>query len=146
MTIPPHADILQYTAEELRRVVIDAARACEAWTKGPTPSVSPKLSQSFPYGLLELNRLSQPPRFSPGGRFLAYMENEHQLRLVDLRNDGCVRWVHDIREDCISPEVVQALMISYEICVTKSGSLLLAYISRMEHNAQYFQYVPCFSL
>ena len=127
LVIPPQADVKQYTADQLRRAVIDAIRACEAWSKGPKPSIRPKLSLSFPYGPVAVARDSQPPRLSPGGRFLAHMASGHHIQVVDLHNNGQVIWVHDIYKDCKPEKLDRAIIATYDIGVTKSGSLIIAY-------------------
>ena len=139
LTIPPHADVLHYSAEELRRAVIDAMRACETWTKGPSPSICPKLSLSLPSGPKVFTHSSRPPQLSPGGRFLAFVGSESWLQVIDLHNNGRIVWVYDTREDCVA-DGADVSIAKHQICVTKSGSLVLAYISRMEHDRQQFRY------
>ena len=83
--IPPCAKIEDYSAEQLRRIVVEAVRVRDSWTKGPSPSVRLERKQTITLkpAISKGSRLS--PKFFPGGRFLVIVDGLTQLRVIDLQ-------------------------------------------------------------
>ena len=55
------------------------------------------------------------------------MASEYHIKVIDLHHNGQVVWIHNIRKDCVSRKLTPLIFSTFDIGVTKSGSLVLVY-------------------
>ena len=128
--LPPSANIAELSAEQLRRVAIEAVQIRDSWTKGPSPSIHLELKQTIVRNPAASVPSLLPHRFFPGGRFLAALDSFRRLRVIDLHDGGRLVWGHDLDSDVpyelIDP-VDSDLGYDYDVGVLEDGTLIVAY-------------------
>ena len=125
--LPPSANIKEYSAEQLRRIAIEAVRIRNSWTSCRSRSSCLERKDTILRNPTASEESSLPPKLFPGGRFLVVLDSRTQLRVIDLHDSGRAVWVYDISSDSVSEPVRGAMFYAYDVCMLEDGSLVLAY-------------------
>ena len=128
--LPPSTNIAELSTEQLRRIVIDAVQIRDSWTKGPSPSVRLERKQTIIRNPDASAPPPLPPKFFPGGRFLAMWDDLMQLRVIDLHDGGRLVWAYDFASDFQNDhpnEDVYLCPCSYDAGMLGDGTLVVAF-------------------
>ena len=135
--LPPSTNIEKLSAEQLRRIVIEAVQIRDSWTKGPSPSVHLEKKQIIVRNPAASVSPILPPSFFPGGRFLAVWDSR-RLRVVDLHDGGRLVWAYDLASDVQHDQNETIEPRCYGVGMLEDGTLVVAHcVSATENDGTY---------
>ena len=128
----PSVKLEELSAQQLRRIVIEAVQIRDSWTKGLSPSAHLELKQTIVRNTDEDEQVRLPirPLFFPGGRFLAISNNHMWIRVIDLHDGGRLVWAYDFASDFQNDhpnEDVYLCPCSYDAGMLGDGTLVVAF-------------------
>ena len=133
-SLPPYAKIEEYSAEQLRRIAIEAVRIRDSWTKGPSPSVRLEQKQTIARNPTASEEPPQPPKFFPGGRFLAFFDSRMLLQIIDLHDAGRLALTYYLLSEHRPDRDEDVVLYSYDVGMLEDGTLVLAYDAMVREN------------
>ena len=137
--LPPSTNIEELSAERLRRIAIEAVQIRDSWTKGPSPSVHLEQKQTIVRNPAANVVLPLPPKFFPGGRFLAVWDSRERLRVIDLHDGGRLVWDYDFTSDLRHDHEDQDIEpYTYDVGMLEDGTLVVAYSITLDNDDTYY--------
>ena len=133
----PSVKLEELSAQQLRRIVIEAVQIRDSWTKGLSPSAHLELKQTIVRNTDEDEQVRLPirPLFFPGGRFLAISNNHMWIRVIDLHDGGRLVWAYDLASDFRHDHEDEAIKpSSYDVGMLEDGPLVVAYSVSLGEN------------
>ena len=133
--LPPSVKLEELSAEQLRRIAIEAVQIRDSWTKGPSPSVHLEQKQTIVRNPAASVLSLLPPKFFPGGRFLAVWDGSERLRVVDLHDAGRLVCAYDLASDLRHDHEGEFIdPCTYDVGMLEDGNLVVAYSVILEND------------